>query len=113
MNPGNTSCITAADIDLNVLANNHVLDWVYGDFLNDYEGIGGHEGYRPELALMYLPEIDPASGVLRKLRIIPFRIKKFRLNYAGSEDAAWLEERLDRECKKFGAGIRRIAGRGI
>ena len=26
-----------------------------GDFLNDYEGIGGNEGFRGELGLMYFP----------------------------------------------------------
>ena len=29
MSPGNTQCITAAGIDVCVLANNHVLDWGY------------------------------------------------------------------------------------
>jgi poly-gamma-glutamate capsule biosynthesis protein CapA/YwtB (metallophosphatase superfamily) len=30
-----------------------------GDFINDYEGIEGHERYRGELAAMYLPRLDP------------------------------------------------------
>ncbi|WP_262982399.1 CapA family protein [Sulfuriferula multivorans] len=29
-----------------------------GDFLNDYEGISGHEQYRGELALMYFPTLE-------------------------------------------------------
>ncbi|MFD2270191.1 CapA family protein [Undibacterium arcticum] len=33
-----------------------------GDFLNDYEGIGGYEAYRSDLALMYFPTLDAATG---------------------------------------------------
>ena len=83
-----------------------------GDFINDYEGIGGHEEYKPDLALMYLPEIELGSGDLVSLRMVPFRIKKFRLHYADNGDAAWLEERLGRECRKLGTGIIRREGRG-
>jgi poly-gamma-glutamate capsule biosynthesis protein CapA/YwtB (metallophosphatase superfamily) len=35
-----------------------------GDFLNDYEGIGGYEEFRDDLALMYFPDMDPTSAVL-------------------------------------------------
>ena len=33
-----------------------------GDFLNDYEGIGGQEWYRPDLALMYFPTVEAGTG---------------------------------------------------
>ena len=33
-----------------------------GDFLNDYEGIGGYESFRPDLCLMYLPTLDTVTG---------------------------------------------------
>ncbi len=32
---------------------NRLVLYGCGDFLNDYEGIGGHESYRGDLALMY------------------------------------------------------------
>ena len=92
--------------------NGKLILYGCGDFINDYEGIGGHEEYRPDLSLMYLPEIDPADGTLVSLRLVPFHMSKFRLNSAGPGDIAWLEERLDRECGKLGAGIRRIEERG-
>ena len=35
-----------------------------GDFINDYEGISGHEKYRGDLSLMYFPEINMETGQL-------------------------------------------------
>ena len=72
-----------------------------GDFINDYEGIGGYERYRDDLTLMYFATVDPSTGKLLKLKMVPMQIKKFRLNYANSEDVKWLQSVLDRECKKF------------
>lgn len=92
--------------------NGKLILYGCGDFINDYEGIGGHEEYRPDLTLMYLPEIDSADGTLVSLRLVPFRMSKFRLNSAGPGDIAWLEDRLDRECGKLGAGVTRIEDRG-
>jgi poly-gamma-glutamate synthesis protein (capsule biosynthesis protein) len=76
-----------------------------GDFLNDYEGIGGHESFRPELSLMYLPEFDPASGRLRYLTLIPTCIRRFRVNRASAMDATWLREMLNREGRPFGTSF--------
>lgn len=73
-----------------------------GDFLNDYEGIEGYEDYRPDRVLMYLPTIDTASGELRSLRLVPLRIRRFRLERASAEDAAWLAARLTRESAEHG-----------
>jgi poly-gamma-glutamate synthesis protein (capsule biosynthesis protein) len=66
-----------------------------GDFLNDYEGISGHEEYRPELALMYLVTLA-ADGALRELALRPLRLRRFRLERASPEDAAWLAAALRR-----------------
>lgn len=63
-----------------------------GDFINDYEGIGGHEAFRSDLALAYFPRVW-RSGRLAELRIIPFRIRQFRLVRARPADLAWLAER--------------------
>lgn len=68
-----------------------------GDFLNDYEGIRGHESFRPDLCLMYLPSLDPASGDLVSCKLIPMKIRGFRLNRASHEDGLWLQHLLTRE----------------
>ena len=78
-----------------------------GDFLNDYEGIGGHDAYRAELALMYFPELDASSGVLRRLMLVPTRIRKFRANRASVDEAEWLREMLEREGRAFGSRVNR------
>jgi len=72
-----------------------------GDFLNDYEGIAGHEKYRPDLALMYLPTIQSETGELEALRLRPMRIRHFRLNKADAKEAAWLKRTLNRESEPF------------
>jgi poly-gamma-glutamate capsule biosynthesis protein CapA/YwtB (metallophosphatase superfamily) len=76
-----------------------------GDFLNDYEGIGGHGDYRPDLSLMYFPEIDPAGGSLRSLKAMPMRIRRFRLERAPAADVQWLRETLDREGRALGSRV--------
>jgi poly-gamma-glutamate synthesis protein (capsule biosynthesis protein) len=76
-----------------------------GDFLNDYEGISGHGDYRPDLSLMYFPEVDPATGNLCALQAVPMRIRRFRLERARGEDASWLCRTLDREGRALGTHV--------
>jgi poly-gamma-glutamate synthesis protein (capsule biosynthesis protein) len=76
-----------------------------GDFLNDYEGIGGNEMYRGDLSLMYFAAVDQAKGSLDHLTMTPMQIRRFRLDHASSEDAAWLCARIDRESHKFGSCV--------
>lgn len=76
-----------------------------GDFLNDYEGIGGREKYRGDLVLMYLLDLDPSAGYLAGLRMVPFQLQGLRLVRPSSRDRAWLRERMDRECGRFGGGV--------
>ncbi len=73
-----------------------------GDFLNDYEGIGGYERYRNDLVAMYLPALRTEDGALDGLLIVPFRIRRFRLGRAPAEDTAWLHETLNREGADLG-----------
>ena len=80
-----------------------------GDFLNDYEGISGYEAYRGDLGLMYFLDVDPASGKLLRLQMIPMQTRRFRLNRASEKDARWLRDRLDRECRPLGSRV--VAGR--
>jgi poly-gamma-glutamate capsule biosynthesis protein CapA/YwtB (metallophosphatase superfamily) len=79
-----------------------------GDFINDYEGIGGHEEFRGDLGLMYFPAID-GTGRLRELELVPTRIRRFRVNRAGRKDRAWLLARLRREYQAFGCDLEQNA----
>jgi poly-gamma-glutamate synthesis protein (capsule biosynthesis protein) len=76
-----------------------------GDFLNDYEGIHGHEAYRPELTLMYFATVDSGTGRLSRLMLTPMQIRRFRLNRAPEEEAHWLLGVLDCECRRLGARV--------
>jgi poly-gamma-glutamate capsule biosynthesis protein CapA/YwtB (metallophosphatase superfamily) len=63
-----------------------------GDFINDYEGIEGYKEFRGDLVLGYIWEID-------KLTLLPFKIKKFRLNYCIQVEIDWIYNVLKRESK--------------
>ena len=77
-----------------------------GDFLNDYEGISGHESYRPDLALAYRIRLEP-DGRCSEVELLPFRIAKFRLNRPSYEEADWICATMDRECRRFGGQVKR------
>lgn len=77
-----------------------------GDFITDYEGIQGHEEYRGDLTLMYFPELDPATGKLLALHMVPMQVKNFRLNHMKADDVEWLARVLSRECQKLGTDIK-------
>jgi poly-gamma-glutamate synthesis protein (capsule biosynthesis protein) len=72
-----------------------------GDFLDDYEGIGGHSTFRADLGLMYFATLNPSTGTLVALSMIPTQVQHFRVNRASASDAHWLCDRLNREGKKF------------
>jgi poly-gamma-glutamate synthesis protein (capsule biosynthesis protein) len=72
-----------------------------GDFLNDYEGITGHEEYRGDLVLMYFATVLPATGALTRLDMVPLRLRKLRLNRVESDDALWLARRLTQVSRIF------------
>jgi poly-gamma-glutamate capsule biosynthesis protein CapA/YwtB (metallophosphatase superfamily) len=76
-----------------------------GDFLNDYEGIEGHESYRPDLSLMYFPSLDPATGKLFELTMAPMQIRRFQLHRATGEQARWLAGKLSRKSASLGVSI--------
>ena len=76
-----------------------------GDFINDYEGIGGYESFRGDLALMYFVRMAPGTGALAGLRMVPVRMRGFRLERASTADTRWLAETLDREGRPFGTAV--------
>jgi poly-gamma-glutamate synthesis protein (capsule biosynthesis protein) len=77
-----------------------------GDFLNDYEGIGGYEEFRADLSLMYFAEVSSASGKLVGLQMTATRIKRFQVNRASSAEALWLRNTLNREGASFGTRVK-------
>ncbi len=77
-----------------------------GDLVNDYEGIGGYEAFRPELSLLYFLSLD-ASGSLRSLRMSPMRMRRLRLERAGEDDVHWLARQLDAAGAHLGTRIER------
>ena len=76
-----------------------------GDLLNDYEGIGMPEDYRPYLGLMYFARINASTGKLVHLRMTPMKMKRFALNRASHTDALWLKSRLNREGERLGTRV--------
>jgi len=80
-----------------------------GDFLNDYEGISGYESYRGDLSLLYLVTLSgPGGGPDRRCRgveMVPFRIRRFRLEAVAPDERRWLQQRMDRECRRFGGRV--------
>jgi poly-gamma-glutamate synthesis protein (capsule biosynthesis protein) len=76
-----------------------------GDFLNDYEGIRGYEHFRDDLALMYFASVDPRSGNLVGVELVPLQIRRFQLRRASSADVAWLQQTLDRESRQFATSV--------
>jgi poly-gamma-glutamate synthesis protein (capsule biosynthesis protein) len=80
--------------------------WGCGDFINDYEGIGGHEEFRPGVGLMYFATLDDATGDLVSLELVATQMKKFQVRLAATEDARWLCSTLNRESARFGASVR-------
>jgi poly-gamma-glutamate capsule biosynthesis protein CapA/YwtB (metallophosphatase superfamily) len=83
-----------------------------GDFLDDYEGIGGYEAYRTDLKLAYLVRIDPRGGRLLEARLVPMQLRRFRLRRAAAADTRWLAELLNRIGAPLGTHVRVVGGAG-
>ena len=73
-----------------------------GDFINDYEGIRGHESFRGDLGLMYLPTLESGTGRLARLGMVATQMKRFQVRRAADADARWLTAMLEREGRRFG-----------
>jgi poly-gamma-glutamate synthesis protein (capsule biosynthesis protein) len=80
----------------------HLILYGCGDFITDYEGIGGYEAYRPGLALAYFATLESESGRLERLEMVPFRSRRFRLERVDRQDAAAALQILNREGERLG-----------
>jgi hypothetical protein len=58
-----------------------------------------------ELALWKAADLDPASGSLHALRLVPLQIKNFRLSNPSWRDIEWIQQTLDGECQQFGTRV--------
>jgi poly-gamma-glutamate synthesis protein (capsule biosynthesis protein) len=54
---------------------------------------------------MYFVTMSPATGRLVGLRMIPGKMKKFRVNHASRADAELLGRTLNREGKRLGTHV--------
>ena len=79
-----------------------------GDFINDYEGIGGYEKFRADLSVMYFVTVNSSDGKLVSLQMTPTRLKRFRVNRASSAESMWLMNTLNKEGAAFGTRTRSI-----
>lgn len=75
-----------------------------GDFINDYEGIAGHEAYRGDLSAMYLPEVNK-DGTLEALTVVLFQMHRFRLRRASMRDVRWFQATMNRHSEDFGVRL--------
>lgn len=76
-----------------------------GDLINDYEGIGGYEGYRPDLGLIIAATVDPERGRLVSCRLLPVRRRRLRLWRATPAEVQWLVRRLSRTGRALGTRV--------
>ncbi len=84
---------------------NRLILFGCGDFLNDYEGIGGYEEFLDDLTLMYFAGLDPTSADLVSLEMVPLQIRRFQLVRASSQDSDSLRRTLDAQSRRFGARV--------
>jgi poly-gamma-glutamate capsule biosynthesis protein CapA/YwtB (metallophosphatase superfamily) len=76
-----------------------------GDFINDYEGITGYDDYRGDLRLLYFASVEPDTGRLVGLRMVPMQAQQMRLHHTSSADSEWLRAVLDHVSRGFGSRI--------
>lgn len=76
-----------------------------GDLVNDYEGIGGWEEFRSELRLLYLVTLDADSHELVRLRMLPMRARRLRLERVSGQDTEWLRESMSGISHRYGTVV--------
>ena len=83
-----------------------------GDFINDYEGIGGHEEYRGDLRMLYRVAVAP-EGTLVGVDLVPFCSRRLRLERAVASDVKWLASLLDTVSRRYGVRLHGTANETI
>ncbi|WP_412506129.1 CapA family protein [Roseovarius sp. SYSU LYC5161] len=73
-----------------------------GDLVNDYEGIGGYEGFRPDLGLAFCVDLEAATGRLAALEVIVYQRRQFGLVNPGRDAVRRLADMFARESRLAG-----------
>jgi poly-gamma-glutamate capsule biosynthesis protein CapA/YwtB (metallophosphatase superfamily) len=76
-----------------------------GDFIDDYEGIGGYEHYRDDLRLLFHASLHADTGDVSDLTMWPVQARKMRLEHASRDDAEWLCAVLGEVSREFGTSV--------
>ncbi len=92
---------------------NKLILYGCGDFIDDYEGIGGYQRYRADVGLMYFASLDVATGKLLTLQMVPTQINRFKVNRAQELESAWLQKTLNREGHAFGTRVELAANKTL
>jgi poly-gamma-glutamate capsule biosynthesis protein CapA/YwtB (metallophosphatase superfamily) len=79
-----------------------------GDFIDDYEGIGGYEEFRDDLRLLCLAWVVQDTGALDALRMVPMQASKMRLRHASAADGEWLHTVVEAISSRFGTKVGRL-----
>jgi poly-gamma-glutamate capsule biosynthesis protein CapA/YwtB (metallophosphatase superfamily) len=53
---------------------------------------------------MYFVDVDQ-DGAVAALEMVPLQIRRFQLVRPSQQDVHWMQQSLDRESRKFGAGV--------
>lgn len=72
-----------------------------GDLINDYEGIGQSAPGRSDLVCLYAATLEN-NGRLRDLEVLPYRLRRFRLQHMTHEEREWLRDFLNQRSEPFG-----------
>jgi len=78
-----------------------VIIYGCGDFVTDYEGIGGYERYRPWLAPMYFVTVNLHSRQVERLEIELMHLRRFQLTKSSARDRRWLQNKLNEFGNEF------------
>lgn len=76
-----------------------------GGLIDDYEGIAGHEEDRPDLRLLYFASLEPVTGRVVRVRLVPLQARRMQLRHASARDSEWLRALLDRVSRPFASHV--------
>lgn len=83
---------------------NKLILYGCGDLINDYEGISGHEAFRPDLRVIYFPLLDD-RGNLERLDMAVLEARGFALHEPAAQDVRWVGNRLAKVSEQFGVAV--------
>ncbi len=72
-----------------------------GDFINDYEGIGGQELFRGDISMMFFIAFDTTGWKLQNVILIPLIKHQFTLKKPSVKDYKFIEAKLNLMGEQF------------